>query len=62
MEISIRRINLSQSTSVSTFAVHTSQRTYLKLQKSFHLCHPKENYFFQFLPSEIFKTANTQAK
>ena len=62
MEISNRRINLSQPTGVSTFAIRTSQRTGQKLQKSFHLCHPKENYFLKSLPSKIFKTANTQAK
>jgi len=50
------------STGVSTFAIHTSQRTDQKLQKSFHLCHPKEKLFFKILPSKIFKTANTQAK
>jgi len=62
MEISNRRTNLSQPTGVSTFAIRTSQRTNQKLQKSFHLCHPKENYFLKSLPSKIFKTANTQAK
>jgi len=30
------------------------------LQKSFHLCHPKENYFLKSLPSKIFK--NSQHK
>jgi len=62
MEISNRRTNLSQPTGVSTFAIRTSQRTDQKLQKSFHLYHPKENYFLKSLPSKIFKTANTQAK
>jgi len=52
----------TQPTGVSTFAIRTSQRTDQKLQKSFHLCHPKENYFLKSLPSKIFKTANTQAK
>ena len=58
MEISNRRDNLVQPTGVSTFAIHTSQRTDQKLQKSFHLCHPKENYFLNSLPSKKFKTAN----
>jgi hypothetical protein len=62
MEISNRRIGLTQPTGVSTFAIRTSQRTDKKLQKSFHLCHPKEKLFFKILPSKIFKTANTQAK
>ena len=62
MEISNRRIDLTQPTGVSTFAIRTSQRTDQKLQKSFHLCHPKENYFLKSLPSKIFKTASTQAK
>jgi hypothetical protein len=53
---------ISQPTGVSTFAIRTSQRSDQKLQKSFHLCHPKENYFLKSLPSKIFKTANTQAK
>ncbi len=53
---------ISQPTGVSTFAIRTSQRTDQKLQKSFHLCHPKEYYFLKSLPSKIFKTANTQAK
>ena len=52
----------TQPTGVSTFAIRTSQRSDQKLQKSFHLCHPKENYFLKSLPSKIFKTANTQAK
>jgi hypothetical protein len=50
MEISNRGINLSQPTGVSTFAIRTSQRTDQKLQKSFHLCHPKEKLFFK-IPS-----------
>ena len=62
MEISIRRNHLIQPTGVSTFAIRTSQRTDQKLQKSFHLCHPKENYFLKSLPSKIFKTADTHAK
>jgi len=33
-----------------------------KLQKSFHPCHPKENYFLKSFPTKIFKTANTLAK
>jgi len=40
----------TQPTGVSTFAIRTSQRTDQKLQKSFHLCHPKKNYFFK-IPS-----------
>lgn len=52
----------SQPTGVSTFAIHTSQRSDQKLQKSFHLCHPKENYFLKSLPLKIFKTADTQTK
>jgi hypothetical protein len=36
------------------------------MQKSFHLCHPKKNYFLKFLPSNPDKygdkTANTQAR
>jgi len=32
------------------------------LQKSFHPCHPKENYFLKSLLSKNFKTANAQAK
>ena len=52
----------SQPTGVSTFAIRTSQRTDQKLQKSFHLCHPRENYFLKPLPSKIFKTADTQAR
>ena len=55
MEISNRRINLSQPTGVSTFAIRTSQRTDQKLQKSFHLCHPKENYFLKSLPLKFLK-------
>lgn len=62
MEISNRRTNLSHHTGVSTFAIRTSHRTDQKLQKSFHLCHPKENYFLKSLPSKIFKTADTHAK
>jgi hypothetical protein len=62
MEICNRRIDLTQPTGVSTFAIRTSQRTDQKLQKSFHLCHPKENYFLKSLHSKIFKTTNTQAK
>ena len=62
MEISNRRDNLVQPTGVSTFAIRTSQRTDQKLQKSFHLCHSKENYFLNSLPSKNFKTANTRAK
>lgn len=62
MEISNRRINLTHPTGVSTFAIRTCQRSDQKLQKSFHLCHPKENYFLKFLPSKIFKTADTQAR
>jgi hypothetical protein len=50
-----------QHTGVSTFAIRTSQRTDQKLQKSFHLYRPKENYFLKSLPSKIFKTANAQA-
>jgi hypothetical protein len=52
----------SQHTGVSTFAIRTSHLTDQKLQKSFQLCHPKENYFLKSLPSKIFKTANTQAR
>jgi hypothetical protein len=52
----------SQPTGVSTFAIRTSHRSDQKLQKSFHLCHPKENCFLKSLPSKIFKTANTQAR
>jgi len=52
----------SQPTGVSTFAIRTSQRTDQKLQKSFHPCHPKENYFLKYLLSKNFKTANAQAK
>ena len=33
-------------TGVSTFAIRTSQRTDQKLQKSFHLTDPKENFIF----------------
>jgi len=36
----------SQHTGVSTFAIRTSQRTDQKLQKSFHLTDPKENFNF----------------
>ncbi|WP_336913703.1 hypothetical protein [Runella sp.] len=36
----------SQPTGVSTFAIRTSQRTDQKLQKSFHLTDPKENFNF----------------
>jgi len=32
------------------------------IQKSFHPCHPKENYFLKSLFSKNFKTANAQAK
>ena len=46
MEISNRRIDLTQPTGVSTFAIRTSQRTDQKLQKSFHFRHPKEKLFF----------------
>jgi hypothetical protein len=53
---------LSQPTGVSTFAIRTSQYTNQKLQKSIHLCHPKENYFLKSLRSKIFKTANAQAR
>jgi len=49
-------------TGVSTFAIRISHHTDQKLQKSFHLCHPKEKYFLKSLPSKNFKTANTQAK
>ena len=52
----------TQPTGVSTFAIRTSQHKDQKLQKSFHLCHPKENYFLKSLPSKIFKTADTQAR
>lgn len=45
MEISNRRINLSQPTGVSTFAIRTSQRTDQKLQKSFHLCYREKIIF-----------------
>ena len=62
MEISNRRVYLSHHIGVSTFAIRTSQRSDQKLQKSFHLCHPKENYFLKPLPSKIFKTADTQAR
>lgn len=62
MEISIRRNHLIQPTGVSTFAIRTSQRTDQKLQKSFHLCHPKEYYFLKSLPSKILKKADTHAK
>ena len=62
MEISIRRNHLIQPTGVSTFAINTSHRTDQKLQKSFHLCHPKENYFLKSLPYKIFKPADTHAK
>jgi len=58
----IIKMKASQPTGVSTFAIRTSQRSDQKLQKSFHLCHPKENYFLKSLPLKIFKTANTQAK
>ncbi len=50
MEISNRRIDLTQPTGVSTFAIRTSQRTDRKLQKSFHLSHPIEKLFFK-IPS-----------
>jgi len=36
----------SQPTGVSTFAIRTSQGTGQKLQKSFHLTDPKENFNF----------------
>jgi len=52
----------SHHTGVSPFASLTSPSTDQSLQKSFHLCHPKENYFLKSLPSKILKTANTQAK
>lgn len=39
----------SQPTGISTFAIRTSHRTDPKLQKSFHLCHPKEKLFFKIL-------------
>jgi hypothetical protein len=52
----------SHPTGVSTFAIRTSQRTAQKLQKSFHLCHPKEYYFLKSLPSKILKKADTHAK
>lgn len=62
MEISNRRVHLSHHTGVSTFAIHVSHRTNQKLQKSFHLFLPKENYFLKSLTSKIFKTADTHAK
>jgi hypothetical protein len=34
----------SHHTGVSTFAIRTSQRTDQKLQKSFHLPDPRENF------------------
>ena len=37
---------ISNSTGVSTFAIRTNQRTDQKLQKSFHLTNPKENFIF----------------
>jgi hypothetical protein len=46
MEISNRRIGLTQPTGVGTFAIRRSQRTDQKLQKSFHLTDPKENFIF----------------
>jgi hypothetical protein len=55
MEISNRRIGLTQPTGVGTFAIRTSQRTNQKLQKSFHLCHTKENYFLKSLPLKFLK-------
>jgi len=36
----------SHRTGVSTFAIRTSQHTDQKLQKSFHLTDPKENFIF----------------
>ena len=39
-------IRNSHRTGVSTFAIRTSQRTDQKLQKSFHLTDPKENFIF----------------
>jgi len=39
MEISYRRVYLSQPTGVSTFAIHTSQRSDEKLQKSLQQCY-----------------------
>jgi len=52
---------MNQPTGVSTFAIRTSQHTNQKLQKSFHLCHPREKLFFKIYPSKIFKTSNAQA-
>jgi hypothetical protein len=39
-------IRKSHRTGVSTFAIRTSQRSDQKLQKSFHLTDPKENFIF----------------
>jgi len=49
-------------TGVSTFAIHTSQRTDQKLQKSFHLSDPNRisKYFFQRFKKN--KTPDTQAR
>jgi hypothetical protein len=49
MEISNRRIGITHPTSINTFTIRTSQRTDPKLQKSFHLYHPKKNYFMKSL-------------
>jgi len=41
-------IFISHRTGVSTFAIHTSQLTDHKLQKSFHLRHPRKNFKISF--------------
>ena len=51
----------SELTGVSTFAIRTSQRTDPKLQKSFHLCHPKRISKYFFNASKKDKTPDTQA-
>lgn len=48
------------STGVSTFAIHTTQRTDLKLQKSFHLTDPKKNFKIFFPTLQKNKKRNTQ--
>ena len=50
----------SHRTGVSTFAIRTSQHTDQKLQKSFHLCHPRKNFKLFFPTLQKNKIGNAQ--
>ncbi len=52
----------SKCTGVSTFVIHTRQRTVQKLQKSFHLPDPRKNFKIFFPTLQKNKTPDIQAR